>query len=33
MARTLEMFEKPRKIREWLMHVVDCRVGQREDKI
>lgn len=24
MARTLEMFEKPRKPREWLMHVCDA---------
>lgn len=24
MARTLEMFEKPRKQREWLMHVCDA---------
>lgn len=27
MARTLEMFDKPRKPREWLMHVVDCANG------
>lgn len=27
MARTLEMFEKPRKKREWLMHVTDCANG------
>jgi len=27
MARTLEMFEKPRKKREWLMHVTDCGDG------
>jgi DNA-directed RNA polymerase subunit RPC12/RpoP len=27
MAQTLEMFEKPRKPREWLMHVSDCMNG------
>ena len=27
MVRTLDMFDKPRKKREWLMHVVDCANG------
>jgi DNA-directed RNA polymerase subunit RPC12/RpoP len=27
MARTMEMFDKPRKPREWLMHVSDCMNG------
>jgi len=26
-ARTLEMFDKPRKKRKWLMHVDDCGDG------
>lgn len=35
MARTIDMFEKPRKKREWLMHVVDCandNCGPLEDR-
>ena len=27
MARSLEMFDKPRKKHEWLMHVIDCGNG------
>ena len=27
MARSLEMFDKPRKKNEWLMHVTDCGDG------
>ena len=30
MARTLEMFDKPRKKREWLMHVCDCGTGNAD---
>jgi len=32
--RTLDMFDKPRKKREWLMHVIDCgngNCGELED--